>query len=243
MAYHGPGMGVNVTSMGIHGRVRSRPKNKRITLLFFGGKRRPKITRSLSFDWRCSWPSSPFGQGQLRNISTAQEKNPNRRRNRRRRDGLSQGGARLRARKSRGESPAAQNDADGRFARKIRKMENRDRKACKPGSVPQSEICMDGHSSGTPIARRLTRSTRAAGLRINPRAQARRLRADRPYSTLLPAGLAMPPTSPPGRWALTPPFHPCSSKLERSVLCGAFPKLAKPSGPLARRRLSGAASS
>ena len=32
-----------------------------------------------------------------------------------------------------------------------------------------------------------------------------------PYLALLLAGLAVPPTLPPARWALTPPFHPCPS--------------------------------
>ncbi len=31
----------------------------------------------------------------------------------------------------------------------------------------------------------------------------------RPYSVLLPVGLAVPPLLPGARWALTPPFHPC----------------------------------
>jgi hypothetical protein len=47
----------------------------------------------------------------------------------------------------------------------------------------------------------------------------------RPYLTLLPVGLAVPPPLPGARWALTPPFHPCRSVLRRSVLCGAFPKV------------------
>src|SRR5271166_3002017 len=33
--------------------------------------------------------------------------------------------------------------------------------------------------------------------------------ARRSYSVLLPAGLAVPPTLPPARCALTAPFHPC----------------------------------
>src|SRR5271155_4140300 len=35
--------------------------------------------------------------------------------------------------------------------------------------------------------------------------------ARRSYSVLLPAGLAVPPTLPPARCALTAPFHPCLS--------------------------------
>jgi len=51
-----------------------------------------------------------------------------------------------------------------------------------------------------------------------------------PYLALLLAGLAMPPTSPPARWALTPPFHPCRPSRPRTVgrrsdLCGAFPRV------------------
>ena len=47
-----------------------------------------------------------------------------------------------------------------------------------------------------------------------------------PYSALLPVGLAMPVLLPVPRWALTPPFHPCRSGLRRSLLCGAFPRVA-----------------
>ena len=35
--------------------------------------------------------------------------------------------------------------------------------ACKPGSVTAGEPAADGHSSGTPVARRLARPTRATG--------------------------------------------------------------------------------
>ena len=76
--------------------------------------------------------------------------------------------------------------------------------ACKPGSVwPRPRAERDGHSSGTTLARRLWRPTRAA---IRKRISGSPLR--RPYSVLLPAGLAMPPASPPARCALTAPFHP-----------------------------------
>jgi len=37
----------------------------------------------------------------------------------------------------------------------------------------------------------------------------------RPYLTLLPVGLAVPPPLPGARWALTPPFHPCLTSPER----------------------------
>jgi len=45
------------------------------------------------------------------------------------------------------------------------------------------------------------------GQRIRPCGAWRAAR--RSYSVLLPAGLAMPPTLPPARCALTAPFHPC----------------------------------
>lgn len=38
-----------------------------------------------------------------------------------------------------------------------------------------------------------------------------------PYLALLLAGLAVPPTLPPARWALTPPFHPCRSPKRPAV--------------------------
>ncbi len=63
----------------------------------------------------------------------------------------------------------------------------------------------DGHSSGTPVAGRLEQPTRAT----RPTDKAPRRTARRSYSVLLPAGLAVPPTLPPARCALTAPFHPC----------------------------------
>ena len=71
-----------------------------------------------------------------------------------------------------------------------------DQTACKPGSVPWTG---DGHSSGTSVAGRLARPTRAAA----------REPAGRPYSVLLPVGFAVPSPSPETRCALTAPFHPC----------------------------------
>ena len=69
----------------------------------------------------------------------------------------------------------------------------------------------DGHSSGTPVARRLKQPTRTAGsghgsrrLPSLSRGQASR----RPYSVLLPVGFAVPPALPQPRCALTAPFHP-----------------------------------
>ena len=84
----------------------------------------------------------------------------------------------------------------------------------------------DGHSSWTPVARRLQQPTRTAGL---DRTLKSRRTSCRPYSVLLPVGFAVPPALPPTRCALTAPFHPCHglrNAPRRSVLCGTFPELA-----------------
>jgi hypothetical protein len=77
----------------------------------------------------------------------------------------------------------------------------------------------DGHSSGTPLARRLEQPTRAAAGIAPGRPGAHKARAPeppcRPYSVLLPVGFAVPPPLPKARCALTAPFHPCP--------CGACP--------------------
>src|SRR3954452_9370648 len=77
----------------------------------------------------------------------------------------------------------------------------------------------DGHSSATPVARRLKQPTRTAtrtrvgaGLRFRenmPRC--------RPYSVLLPVGFAVPLPLPEARCALTAPFHPCVFPLPLSL--------------------------
>jgi hypothetical protein len=83
----------------------------------------------------------------------------------------------------------------------------------------------DGHSSGTPVARRLEQPTRTAGSGHRSRAPAASAaaRPRRPYSVLLPVGFAVPPALPPARCALTAPFHPCRSVPRRFVFCGTFP--------------------
>src|SRR5688572_16302538 len=45
------------------------------------------------------------------------------------------------------------------------------------------------------------------------------------YLVLLPVGFAVPEPLPAPRCALTAPFHPCRSKLRRSVLCGTVPEI------------------
>jgi hypothetical protein len=78
--------------------------------------------------------------------------------------------------------------------------------ACKPGSVP---VCAgDDHSSGTFVTERLTRPTRTAAGNNHCR----------PYSVLLPVGLAMPPSLPKARCALTAPFQPCLA-FQPSAVC------------------------
>ncbi len=103
----------------------------------------------------------------------------------------------------------------------------------------------DGHSSGTRIAARLEQPTRTT--RPQKQAPLAFRREHRPYSVLLPVGLAMPSPLPGPRCALTAPFHPyLSSQLAllrhgepgglsrrspedeggRFDLCGAFPGVA-----------------
>jgi hypothetical protein len=77
--------------------------------------------------------------------------------------------------------------------------------ACKPGSVPAG--AGDGHSSGTPVAGRLARPTRAAARK--PARSARFRGICRPYLVLLPVGFAVPSPLPAARCALAAPFHPC----------------------------------
>src|SRR5215472_16491379 len=88
----------------------------------------------------------------------------------------------------------------------------------------------DGHSSGTLVAERLVRPTRAAARR-----PARHLRlagdACRSYLVLLPVGFSVPPPLPAVRCALTAPFHPCLPPRcpradRRCTFCGTFPGVA-----------------
>jgi len=87
----------------------------------------------------------------------------------------------------------------------LKTADNRDgyarQMACKPGSVPATgePAAIDGHSSATPVARRLVQPTRTA-----TRKQAIR----HPYSVLLPVGFTVPRLLPAARCALTAPFHP-----------------------------------
>ena len=81
----------------------------------------------------------------------------------------------------------------------------------------------DGHSSGTPVARRIKQPTRMTGP-DGPEACASR----HSYSVLLPVGFAVPLPLPETRCALTAPFHPYRGQYAtqpwRSVLCGTVPE-------------------
>ena len=87
----------------------------------------------------------------------------------------------------------------------------------------------DDHSSGPPIAERFSRPTRTPRA-VNPAGEPAR----RPYSVLLQAGLAMPPTLPPTRWALTPPFHPSPGRSPGGLLSVAL-SLGSPRAGVTRR--------
>jgi hypothetical protein len=109
---------------------------------------------------------------------------------------------------------------------------NRDQAACKPGSVRDAPVApRDGHSSGTPVARRLARPTRTTGPETGPRRAGARRR--RPYLVLLPVGFTVPPPLPAPRCALTAPFHPHPQAMPtrpgpggQTALCGTFPGVA-----------------
>jgi hypothetical protein len=102
----------------------------------------------------------------------------------------------------------------------------------KPGSGWHAKTfrLRDGHSSWTPVTRRLQQPTRTAVLDIDLRSSRRSAKSScRPYSVLLPVGFALPPALPPARCALTAPFHPYRGiryAPRRYVLCGTFPRLA-----------------
>src|SRR5512146_2096767 len=93
----------------------------------------------------------------------------------------------------------------------------------------------DGHSSGTFVAERLARPTRAAAREARPARSCGR--ACRSYLVLLPVGFSLPPPLPAARCALTAPFHPCRPChprrepagmpwARRYVFCGTIPEVA-----------------
>ena len=99
--------------------------------------------------------------------------------------------------------------------------------ACKPGSVlPEGR---DGHSSGTFLAKRLTRPTRTT---------TRKPAKCRPYLVLLPVGLAMPVSLPNPRCALTAPFHPYLGPRAVGGLFSVALSLGSPPPGVTRHRVS-----
>ena len=101
--------------------------------------------------------------------------------------------------------------------------------ACKPGSVGH-EGQKPPHVTAIPLGRPLRAASsnqpgRRPGDRLSRAWLAPGYRLCRPYSILLPVGLAMPPTLPPPRCALTAPFHPCPARERagRFAFCGAIP--------------------
>src|SRR5271155_1733012 len=63
--------------------------------------------------------------------------------------------------------------------------------------------------------------------RSAPLLRAKRIRAGPAlpsYLALLHAGFSVPRMSPPGRWALTPPFHPCQMRSTETGGLPVFPK-------------------
>ena len=89
----------------------------------------------------------------------------------------------------------------------------------------------DGHSSGTFVAERLARPTRATARKARPAAQAEATAACRSYLVLLPVGFTLPPPLPAARCALTAPFHPYRPPPKGGpglavCFCGTFPGVA-----------------
>lgn len=86
-----------------------------------------------------------------------------------------------------------------------------------------SPLRSDNHSSRANVAVCLKQPTR--GLERVALCHLRFRKGDTPaYAALLPMGFSMPPTLPPTRWSLTPPFHPylCFEKYRRSLFCGTI---------------------
>src|SRR6185503_12179691 len=93
----------------------------------------------------------------------------------------------------------------------------------------------DGHSSGTPVARRIKQPPRTADQdRSSPEGPRHS------YSVLLPVGFAVPPPSPEARCALTAPFHPCRGRYatRRGGLFSVALSLGLPPPDVIRHRMS-----
>jgi len=122
---------------------------------------------------------------------------------------------------ARGMTGEHDNRQGGEMARARRSLARPSQHISRPVSrvlYGAGEPARDGHSSGTPVARRLKQPTRTAGGDIR---LAHRLRdaPRRPYSVLLPVGLAVPPLLPAARCALTTPFHPYLTSRRPRAVC------------------------
>ena len=99
--------------------------------------------------------------------------------------------------------------------------------ACKPGSVPRP-AAKDGHSSGTPVARRLARPTRAATREHAGRRPCRPMPPP-PLFGLAPGGVCRAASVAGGRGALLPHRFTLAggqNLRRRSILCGTVPGVA-----------------
>ena len=83
--------------------------------------------------------------------------------------------------------------------------------------------CSD-HSSRSRIAPGLKQPTRGSSQRLLAKLLHRAGPALPSYLALLHAGFSVPRVSPPGRWALTPPFHPCQMRPTQRGEPAVFPK-------------------
>ena len=111
--------------------------------------------------------------------------------------------------------------------------EQKSQTVCKPGSVPAKRRWMTIHL-GRPLP---DASRNLPGRQCGDAPAPKR---DRPYSVLLPVGFTVPRTLPPGRCALTAPFHPYpGSSPGRFAFCGTFPGVA-PAGRYPAPYLRGA---
>ena len=97
----------------------------------------------------------------------------------------------------------------------------------------------DGHSSGTPLAKRLVQPTRAAGSgnRLGRSPVLRSIVRCGPYSVLLPVGFTVPALLPDRRCALTAPFHPYLRRNAGGLLSVAL-SLGSPPPGVTRHRVS-----
>ena len=108
--------------------------------------------------------------------------------------------------------------------------------ACKPGSVGRG-----GASPPRVTAIPLGRPSPAASSNQPGRQPGDGLGhrwPRRPYSILLPVGLAMRPTLPPARCALTAPFHPCPAPFGPGGLLSVALSLGSPPPDVVRHRVS-----